>query len=135
MGDEKKRKKKKPKRIKPNKDSSLINQMSSNSIPISVDQSLNYIGVMPVMVPPDNRISKKSQITKLKVKATDPIHLRHCAGKTWIDRSLTDWPDNDFRVFVGDLGNEVSDAMLTTAFSKYPSFSRAKVIRDKRNGK
>uniref|UniRef100_A0A8C8VJ51 RNA-binding protein 42 n=1 Tax=Pelusios castaneus TaxID=367368 RepID=A0A8C8VJ51_9SAUR len=43
-------------------------------------------------------------------------------------------PD-DFRIFCGDLGNEVNDDILARAFSRYPSFLKAKVIRDKRTGK
>lgn len=40
---------------------------------------------------------------------------------------MEDWPENDFRVFVGNLGNEVTDEMLALTFRRYPSFSRAKV--------
>ena len=42
---------------------------------------------------------------------------------------------DDFRLFCGDLGNEVTDESLTRAFQKYPSFQKAKVIRDKRTSK
>jgi len=70
-----------------------------------------------------------------KLVATHHYQLRSAAGDTWVDGTMTDWPENDFRIFCGDLGNEVSDAMLTSAFSKYPSFAKAKVIRDKRTGK
>lgn len=42
---------------------------------------------------------------------------------------------DDFRLFCGDLGNEVTDDQLTRAFSKYPSFLRAKVVRDKKTNK
>ncbi|CAG5085187.1 Similar to rbm42: RNA-binding protein 42 (Xenopus tropicalis) [Cotesia congregata] len=42
---------------------------------------------------------------------------------------------DDFRLFCGDLGNDVTDEMLVRVFSKYPSFQRAKVIRDKRTNK
>lgn len=42
---------------------------------------------------------------------------------------------DDFRIFCGDLGNEVNDDILARAFSRYPSFLKAKVIRDKRTGK
>lgn len=42
---------------------------------------------------------------------------------------------DDFRLFCGDLGNEVSDEALARAFQKYPSMVKAKVIRDKRTGK
>jgi len=44
---------------------------------------------------------------------------------------MEDWPENDFRIFVGNLGNEVSDEMLALAFRKYSSFNRAKVTRIK----
>uniref|UniRef100_A0A8C9FVS4 RRM domain-containing protein n=1 Tax=Pavo cristatus TaxID=9049 RepID=A0A8C9FVS4_PAVCR len=42
---------------------------------------------------------------------------------------------DDFRIFCGDLGNEVNDDILARAFGRYPSFLKAKVIRDKRSGK
>lgn len=38
---------------------------------------------------------------------------------------------DDFRIFVGDLGNDVNDDLLARTFSKYPSFMKARVIRDK----
>lgn len=38
---------------------------------------------------------------------------------------------DDFRIFVGDLGNDVNDDTLARSFSKYNSFLKAKVIRDK----
>ena len=44
---------------------------------------------------------------------------------------MEDWPENDFRIFCGNLGNEVSDEMLALSFRKYPSFNRAKVPRIK----
>lgn len=34
--------------------------------------------------------------------------VRQAAGKRWVDTTLTEWPENDFRIFVGNLGNEVS---------------------------
>ena len=43
-------------------------------------------------------------------------------------------PD-DFRMFCGDLGNEVTDETLQRAFGKYPSFVKAKVVRDRRSNK
>lgn len=61
--------------------------------------------------------------------------VRIAGGTIWEDHSLADWPDDDFRIFCGDLGNDVNDEVLTRTFNKYPSFQRAKVIRDKRTGK
>ena len=33
---------------------------------------------------------------------------RTVAGMVWTDKTLLEWPEDDFRVFVGDLGNEVT---------------------------
>ncbi|KAK8934415.1 Polyadenylate-binding protein RBP45B [Platanthera zijinensis] len=60
---------------------------------------------------------------------------RKAAGQNWEDPTLSDWPENDFRLFCGDLGNEVNDDVLTKAFSRFPSFNMARVVRDKRTGK
>ncbi|PVH65184.1 hypothetical protein PAHAL_2G437500 [Panicum hallii] len=60
---------------------------------------------------------------------------RRAAGQSWEDPTLTDWPENDYRLFCGDLGNEVNDDVLSKAFSRFPSFNMARVVRDKRTGK
>merc|ERR1712196_237131 len=88
----------------------LISKLSSAIVPLSFDQTINqHYGLMPVIISSESsQLRKTPKIPKLKLKASNPLHLRHCAGETWIDRSITDWPDNDFRIFVGDLGNEVS---------------------------
>lgn len=52
---------------------------------------------------------------------------RKAAGEKWFDPTLAEWDDGDFRIFVGDLGNEVNDDILSKAFAKYPSFQKAKV--------
>ncbi|KAM6967926.1 RNA-binding protein 42 [Aplochiton taeniatus] len=61
--------------------------------------------------------------------------IRTAAGTSWEDQSLLEWDSDDFRIFCGDLGNEVNDDILARAFSRYPSFLKAKVVRDKRTGK
>ena len=43
---------------------------------------------------------------------------------------------DDFRIFVGNIGWDVNDEVLAKAFSsKYSSFQKAKVIRDKKSNK
>ena len=38
-----------------------------------------------------------------KRKAEEPnCTKRTVAGKSWVDQSLSDWPEDDFRVFVGE---------------------------------
>ena len=48
---------------------------------------------------------------------------------------MEEWDENDYRVFCGNLGNEVTDEVLATVFRKYPSFQKARIVRDKRTGK
>ncbi|KAM9851883.1 RNA-binding protein 42 isoform 1-T2 [Aulostomus maculatus] len=72
---------------------------------------------------------KKSKSEKVKKC------IRTAAGSSWEDASLLEWDADDFRIFCGDLGNEVNDDILARAFSRYPSFLKAKVVRDKRTGK
>ncbi|ORZ36152.1 hypothetical protein BCR44DRAFT_40789 [Catenaria anguillulae PL171] len=61
--------------------------------------------------------------------------IRYAAGQVWEDKSLIEWPDNDYRLFVGDLGPEVMTQTLEQAFGKYASFQKAHVVRDQRTGK
>lgn len=61
--------------------------------------------------------------------------LRVAGGTTWEDPTLNEWDSDDYRVFCGDLGNEVTDEMLVKTFEKYPSFGKARIVRDKRTGK
>ncbi|CAH9146799.1 unnamed protein product [Cuscuta epithymum] len=52
---------------------------------------------------------------------------RKAAGQTWEDPTLADWPENDYRLFCGDLGNEVNDDVLSKAFSRFRSFNMARI--------
>ncbi|KAI8822413.1 uncharacterized protein EV422DRAFT_577509 [Fimicolochytrium jonesii] len=61
--------------------------------------------------------------------------LRAAGGEAWEDQTLLEWDANDFRLFCGDLGNEVTDDLLLKAFAKYPSVLRARVVRDYKSNK
>lgn len=61
--------------------------------------------------------------------------LRTAGQQTWEDSSLNEWDADDFRLFCGDLGNDVTDEVLIRVFGKFPSFLKAKVVRDKRSNK
>jgi len=90
---------------------------------------------------------KASQVTQTKVvpgkagakgESKGKKHkkmIRMAGGQMWEDASLLAWDPNDFRLFCGDLGNDVTDEVLTRTFSKYTSFQQAKVVRDKRSNK
>jgi len=87
-------------------------------------------GSLPVTTTTTTTTTKKDKKPK-----KDRRLLRQAGGETWEDPTLGDWDPDDFRIFVGDIGNEVSDEHLTRAFGKYPSFQKAKVVRDKRTNK
>ena len=61
---------------------------------------------------------------------TKNAHVRSAAGKVWKDSSLADWPENDYRLFVGNLSKDVTDQQLFEHFHKYPSLQMVKVIMD-----
>lgn len=61
--------------------------------------------------------------------------IRAAGGTTWEDPTLGEWDPDDYRVFCGDLGNDVTDELLKSTFEKYPSFVKGKVVRDKRTSK
>lgn len=70
-----------------------------------------------------------------KEKKQKKAVARAAAGQHWMDPSLADFPEDDHRLFCGDLGNEVNDEVLAKAFSQFSSFNLARVIRDKHTGK
>lgn len=53
----------------------------------------------------------------------------------WEDQTLAEWNPNDYRLFCGNLGNEVTDIVLSNTFRRYLTFIRARVVRDKRSSK
>ncbi len=58
--------------------------------------------------------------------------MRKAGDDVWVDETLEQWPENDFRIFCGNMGNEVNDEVLANAFKKYGSFAKAKIVRDKK---
>ncbi|XP_007579068.1 RNA-binding protein 42 isoform X1 [Poecilia formosa] len=106
------------------KDSEESSSVIGPSMP---EPEVPHTEVMPVeSVSEDKKKGKNEKVKKC---------IRIAAGSTWEDPSLLEWESDDFRIFCGDLGNEVNDDILARAFSRYPSFLKAKVVRDKRTGK
>ncbi|WVQ72046.1 hypothetical protein IAR50_001590 [Cryptococcus sp. DSM 104548] len=57
--------------------------------------------------------------------------IRKGNGKVWEDSTLVDWDPKWFRLFVGDVSNDVNERTLDEAFDKYPSYCKCKVVRDR----
>jgi len=79
-------------------------------------------------------VASISDETVKKAKMKKRI-IRTGGGQVWEDDTLKDWDQTDFRIFCGDLGNDVTDEVLARTFGRYTSFQKAKVIRDKRTNK
>lgn len=77
------------------------------------------------------RYQKEQEIIQDKPKDTTRV-IRAGGGQIWEDKTLNDWSSTDFRIFVGDLGRDVSDDALQRAFSKYPSLLKARIVRDRK---
>ncbi|KAL7413014.1 hypothetical protein BDY24DRAFT_334162, partial [Mrakia frigida] len=61
--------------------------------------------------------------------------IRKGGGKMWDDETLTEWDPKWFRLFVSDVSNDCTEKVLTEAFSKYKTFQKAKVIKDRLSNK
>lgn len=84
---------------------------------------------------------------RLKNTANAPSHtLRSAGGETWQDPTPADWDPSklllhstnfidEFRIFVGNLGPEVTDTILQQGFSRFASLSKVRVVRDRHSNK
>merc|ERR1712241_77626 len=79
-------------------------------------------------------VASISDETVKKAKMKKRI-IRTGGGQVWEDDTLKDRDQTDFRIFCGDLGNDVTDEVLARTFGRYTSLQKAKVIRDKRTNK
>ncbi|MES1920138.1 hypothetical protein MHBO_001853 [Bonamia ostreae] len=87
------------------------------------------------MVKHEELVKKDKRFKKMLKEGGTLKSLRSACGKVWKDETISDWPEDDYRLFCGNLGNEVTDDTLKSAFNKYPSFCKARVIREKRTNK
>lgn len=90
--------------------------------------------IQPVNPLDEKIIPKKFTLEVDETKKRKKI-IMEAGGERWEDESLLDWPENDHRIFVGNLGKDVNDNILHQAFSKYKSIAKVKVIREKTTGK
>jgi len=80
-------------------------------------------------LPPNTSATTTANTTNAKP------HIRSAAGTTWTDPTLTQWPSNDFRLFIGNLAKDLKQHHLEQAFSKYTSFHMARIMYNKTDGK
>ncbi|KAH9006835.1 RNA-binding domain-containing protein [Lactarius hatsudake] len=107
---------------------------SSHNAPVPANAYEYDVGILAqqsVYVPGAMIDKKGGSGGKLAKGGKRTTVLRKGGGKTWEDQTLLEWNPSWFRLFVGDLSNDVSDDVLAGAFNKYPSFQKARVIRDR----
>ena len=63
------------------------------------------------------------------------VTSRKLGVKEWKDETLKEWKKDDYRIFVGNLGNEKNDENLVACFRHNDSLLKAKIIRDKKTKK
>ena len=92
----------------------------------------NHHATMAVPLSSTSTNGNNTTTTTTKGNSSKP-HIRSVAGKVWVDPSLADWPDDDFRIFVGNLDPTVTDQQLYDHFAPhYPSLHQVRIIRDKK---
>ncbi|KAI0068722.1 RNA-binding domain-containing protein [Artomyces pyxidatus] len=107
---------------------------SSHSAPVPANAYEYDVGILAqqsVYVPGAMIDKKGGAGGKLAKGGKRVTVLRKGGGKNWEDQTLLEWNPSWFRLFVGDLSNDVSEDVLASAFDKYPSFQKARVIRDR----
>jgi len=83
-------------------------ELSSSSAKIATDSTLNSSSndfIPPIPSEPRPMPSNFQQIDPKTGEAK--MYVRKGADGTWTDPTLSEWPENDFRLFVGDLSKEV----------------------------
>ena len=82
----------------------------------------------------DNNVAVQQLTKKAQKGQARNTVLRKGAGEVWEDPTLMEWDPAHFRLFIGDLGNDVNEDNLIKAFGPekgWMSFVKAKVVRDK----
>jgi len=97
----------------------------------------------PPPLPPYQYNNQHQQASSQTVNANVNVNVtvnvkpavRVAAGKHWVDPTLSEFPENDFRLFVGNLDSLITEQKLAETFqSKYPSFAMCRIIYDKLTG-
>ena len=70
-------------------------------------------------LPPTQGTSKPPSESYGKTKKPKKM-IRVAGGQLWEDSSLMNWDHNDFRLFCGDLGNDVTDEVCSFVLKHLP---------------
>ncbi|KAF2348599.1 RNA recognition motif domain [Trinorchestia longiramus] len=120
----------KNKKQKTSNGSNLVQQVTTT---VSIVKKSSAAAKLPTSEPPtlNPPVQQPPQGPRLKKERRPKKNLRYAGGAVWEDATLNEWDPDDYRMFAGDLGNDVTDELLTRTFNCYPTFVKAKVVRDK----
>lgn len=85
---------------------------------------------IPASLPPE-QVNLNPSKRKEQEKISHRKIFRKSGEEQWLDPSLEEWNENDYRVFVGNLGKDVDEDDLKKAFSKFSSIQKIKVVKNK----
>ena len=90
-------------------------QVTPDEIKLKAKQMVELVRASQVIqtkkLPPSQGTSKPSEPGTGKTKKPKKM-IRVAGGQVWEDTSLLNWDHNDFRLFAGDLGNDVTDEVV-----------------------
>merc|ERR1712157_139899 len=102
------------------------------------------MGSQEIIIPASTVTSKVKKYKTKSLDATaaknrpnikDPTK-RKAGGEEWEDKTLSEFPGNDYRLFVGNLAKDIKLQQLESIFAqKYASFTMARICMDKNDGK
>ena len=85
----------------------------------------------------ENRVQGKEEEasveSKQKASGEGRKFIREVGDKVWEDKSLAQWPENDYRIFVGNLGKEITSEALGKPFKEFKSYNMSRVVQNKAN--
>ena len=76
------------------------------------------------------KFNQKNELKKKLKNNEKPLIVLKDESNIWIDPSLSDWPENDYRIMVQNLGVSVRNEDLKRAFSNYKSLAKVHVVKD-----
>ena len=121
---------------------SLHPQYANQSAPVinpwdevDVSQQQQAYGMPTGSLNPADTADASAEPAGGKTKGKRTTVIRKGGGKMWDDESLIEWDPKWFRLFVSDVSNDCTEKVLTEAFSKYKSFQKTKVIKDRLSNK
>ena len=73
------------------------------------DSNLNSNAIALASSTSSNNLATAATTTYLQRDETGAakVHVRKAVDSVWVDKTLSEWPENDYRLFVGDIAKEV----------------------------